>query len=95
MFDVQWVNDNPDYTVRVRVGLARSNVRTWDTKDTGFVAAHEFGHMIGLADEYVDPNCPERNPVDTGTIMYVTVNDVASRMMQRIANNIGSNVVPI
>ena len=35
---------------------------SWDTEDTGQVAAHEYGHMVGNYDEYsggaVDPNDP-------------------------------------
>jgi M6 family metalloprotease-like protein len=68
---------------------------TWDTADTGNVAAHEFGHMLDLPDEYTDTDCPARNPVNTGTVMDNNSNNVPNRMMQRIANNIGSNVVPI
>jgi M6 family metalloprotease-like protein len=68
---------------------------TWDTADTGNVAAHEFGHMLGLPDEYIDTDCPARNPVNTGTVMDNNSNNVPNRMMQRIANNIGTNVVPI
>lgn len=95
IFDVQWVNNNPHHTVRVRVGPAGSNMTTWDTADTGNVAAHEFGHMLGLPDEYIDTDCPARNPVNTGTVMDNNSNNVPNRMMQRIANNIGTNVVPI
>jgi bacillopeptidase F (M6 metalloprotease family) len=68
---------------------------TWDTQDTGAVAAHEFGHMLGLVDEYSDSNCPGRSPVNTGTIMDNNSNVVPDRMMTRFANNIGSNVVAI
>ena len=44
------------YQVRVRPGISQGNPRTtmtlWDTADTGRVAAHEYGHMIGDYDEY-------------------------------------------
>lgn len=94
-FEVQWVTTNQHHTVRVRTGPARSNMITWDTLDTGGVAAHEFGHMLGLVDEYVDANCPGRSPVNTGTVMDNNSNNVPARMMTRFASNIGSNVVAI
>ena len=95
IFDVQWVNNNPHHTVNVIVGPARSNSGTWDTLDTGNIAAHEFGHLIGLPDEYTDSRCPARNPVNTGTVMDNNSNNVPRRMMQTIASNIRSSVVPI
>ena len=67
--DVQWVNNNPHHTVRVRPGPAQTNMTTWDTSDSGAVAAHEFGHMLGSPDEYVSAVCPQRCPVATGTVM--------------------------
>jgi len=94
-FDVQWVNTNQHHTVRVRPGPAGTNMTTWDTMDTGAVAAHEYGHMHGLVDEYVDGRCPGRSPVSTGTVMDNNSNNVPARMMTRFANNIGSNVVTI
>ena len=95
VFEVLWVAAGQHHAVRVRPGPARSNMLTWDTDDTGQVAAHEFGHMFGLLDEYVDDTCPNRSPVGTGTIMDNNSTNVPARMMQRFANNIGSNVVTI
>jgi bacillopeptidase F (M6 metalloprotease family) len=68
---------------------------TWDTSDTGAVAAHEFGHMQGNPDEYTDAACPARNPVNTGTIMDNNSATIPDRMMTRFADNIGSTVVNI
>jgi hypothetical protein len=78
-FDVIWTNVNPHHTVRVRVGPGTSNSALWDTEDTGAVAAHEFGHLIGYPDEYASPQCPARNPVSTGTVM-----DDNAGMVQRL-----------
>jgi hypothetical protein len=91
--EVQWVTTNQHHTVRVRQGPERSNMTTWDTADTGAVAAHESGHMLGNPDEYTDASCPGRNPVNTGTVMHNNSNNVPARLMTRFANNIGSNVV--
>jgi hypothetical protein len=92
-FDVQWVTNNPHHMVRVQTGPARSNMTLWDTMDTGNVAAHEFGHMHGNPDEYTDAACPGRNPVNTGTVMDNNSNNLPQRLMQRLADNVGSNVV--
>ncbi|WP_328868666.1 immune inhibitor A [Streptomyces sp. NBC_00287] len=94
-FEVQWVTASPHHTVRVQTGPARSNVTTWDTADTGGVAAHEFGHMLGHPDEYTDSNCPTRNPVNTGTVMDNNSANVPQRLMTRFADNVGSSVVAI
>ena len=72
---------------------AQTNMTLWDTLDTGDVAAHEFGHMHGNPDEYTDAACPNRNPVNTGTVMDNNSNNVPQRLMQRLADNVGSNVV--
>jgi hypothetical protein len=94
-FEVQWVNHDEHHDVRIRLGPESSNVITWDTEDTGAVAAHEFGHMIGLGDEDYDPSCPDRDPVNTGTIMDDKSNVIPARMMQRFAENLDSSIVTI
>ena len=68
-FSVEWVASNEHHTVNVHVGPARSDMTNWDTMDTGDVASHEFGHMLGHPDEYGDGACPNRSPVNTGTVM--------------------------
>lgn len=68
-FQVEWVTDNPHLTVRVKEGGGRSNLSLWHTDDSGNVASHEFGHLLGHPDEYPDATCPSRSPVNTGTVM--------------------------
>jgi hypothetical protein len=95
-FDVQWVGSNEHHAVRVQPGPARSNMGTWDTQDTGAVAAHEFGHMIGNPDEYSEPDrCPNRNPVSTGTIMDNNSNTIPARLLDRVAANVQSSVIAL
>lgn len=68
-FRVEWVDSGEHHRVRVQEGPARSNMTTWDTMDSGDVASHEFGHMLGHPDEYQTRTCPDRSPVNTGTVM--------------------------
>ena len=92
-FDVQWVGSGAHHVVRVQSGPGRSNMRLWDTSDTGNVAAHEFGHMLGHPDEYADAACPARNPVNTGTVMADNTESVA-RHYNRIAGFHGAGHSP-
>jgi len=91
-FDVQWVGSNEHHEVRIRPGPARSNMGTWDTNDTGAVAAHEFGHMIGHPDEYTDSNCPDRSPVNTGIVMDNNSANVPSRLLDPFAVRLGTGL---
>ena len=63
--------------------------------DTGAVAAHEYGHMLGNQDEYTDGNCPGRSPVNKGIVMDNNSDIVPARLVQRFADNVRSNVVGI
>ena len=92
--DVQWVSSNAHHVVAVQPGPARSNMTQWDTSDTGDVAAHEFGHMVGHPDEYVDATCPARSPVGTGTVMDDNTETVA-RLYSRLAGFHGSGHAPV
>jgi hypothetical protein len=93
-FEVLWVNNSPHHTVRVRQGPARSNMTTWDTNDSGDVASHEFGHMIGLVDEYADAACPSRSPVNTGTVMDDNT-EVVERHVEHLCELLNENAVPL
>ena len=66
---VEWVTTNEHHRVRVRQGPGQTNMTLWDTSDSGDVASHEFGHMLGHPDEYSSSACPNRSPVNTGTVM--------------------------
>ena len=62
VFNVDWLstNDGADHTVNVNEGNGNVNLTQWYTgrpsgysyNRQGVIAAHEFGHMIGLFDEY-------------------------------------------
>jgi hypothetical protein len=96
IFEVQWTANNPHHTVQVVVGPSRSNMGKWDTMDSGAVASHEFGHMLGLLDEYSAPTeCAMRNPINTGTIMDNNSSCFPSRLTTQFASNLGSQVVGI
>jgi len=88
VFQVLWTSTNPHHQVRVRRGPMRSNQTTWDTEDTGDVASHEFGHMLGHPDEYADSTCPARNPVNTGTVMDDNT-EVVQRLCQKFCTQLG------
>ncbi|MEQ9459999.1 MAG: hypothetical protein RIG82_03495 [Phycisphaeraceae bacterium] len=68
--EVNWVD--PHHTVRVRPGPATSTSNTWDTKDNGNVAAHEFGHLFGLFDEYAGGALDGDMTLDGTSIMGVS-----------------------
>ena len=92
-FRVHWVTSDPHHVVKVHTGSGRSNETNWYTTDPGNVAAHEFGHMLGLPDEYVDDaQCPGRSPVGTGTIMDNTSNFIPQRLVQWVPDAIGSSL---
>jgi hypothetical protein len=42
-----------DQSVKVSPAFGRANALNWFVGDTGQVNAHEFGHLLGLYDEYI------------------------------------------
>lgn len=93
-FKVHWVTAYPHHVVAVHLGSAPPNMTTnesnWYSADAGSTAAHEFGHMLGLPDEYALSNCADRAPVGTGTVMDANTNIIPQRLVQWIADEIGS-----
>ena len=89
-FEVQFVTSGEHHQVRVVQGSGATDMGIWHTVDSGNTAAHEFGHMMGNNDEYTSTACPSRNPVSTGTIMDNNSNNVPLRMLQPLADQLGS-----
>jgi peptidoglycan hydrolase-like protein with peptidoglycan-binding domain len=54
VFEAQQVTSGEDNMVRLRSGNGRSDAANWyiGDPDLGQTASHEFGHMVGLEDEY-------------------------------------------
>lgn len=79
LFDVNFVNGEADHDVDIIDGFGHTNKTTWyletewDDAYQGLIAAHEFGHMLGLYDEYlggaVDPDSPPLSNCDSFKLM--------------------------
>jgi hypothetical protein len=95
MFDVQWVTSNAHHVVAVHRGPGRADMLNWFHDDIGDDAAHEFGHMLGNHDEYPDPACPNRSPVNTGTVMAVVSGPVVQRQVDFLCTAIGDGTVTL
>ncbi|MCC6983768.1 MAG: hypothetical protein IT535_10900 [Bauldia sp.] len=89
---VQWVETGQHLTVRVKRGAGRSNLSLWHSDDGGRTAAHEVGHLLGHPDEYEDPNCPTRDPVNTNTLMH-NLTDIAQRHCNGFCNRLGEGII--
>lgn len=93
---VYWAPSGADHAVNVHVAppTFREDEKNWYDKTSGWTAAHEFGHMLGLLDEYVDAAlCPDRGTTNTGTIMSATGSTfVPDRLVQWVADEIRSTL---
>jgi hypothetical protein len=88
-FEVVFTDNDPHHKVDVRsVDIPPTNMTNWDTLDSGAVAAHEYGHMIGKFDEYADAEVPGREHVLTGTIMDTTFSTFSPRQFTRFVRDI-------
>ena len=52
LFDPIFTDDDNHTSVNVHAGSGREDSSNWYLNTTGDTAAHEFGHLIGLEDEY-------------------------------------------
>jgi hypothetical protein len=92
-FEVQWVTSGAHLQVRVAKGSGRSNLGLWYTDDSGDVASHEFGHLLGHPDEYSDADCPDRSPVNTGTVMDDNT-EVVERLCRPFCDRLSQDTTP-
>ena len=93
-FRVQWVTEGEHHAVSVRQGPAQSDMTNWDTSDTGDVASHEYGHMLGHPDEYTSATCPNRSPVATGTVI-VNNTEVVERLCRPFCDRLGQPIYTV
>ena len=93
-FDVQWVTASAHHAVRVQPGPAGSNITLWDTLGhRGRCRARVRPHARASRRVPLAPPALRRNPVNSGTVMDNNSNTVPQRLMQRFADNVGSNIV--
>lgn len=80
LFNIDWVDIGYDYSVTVRNGTGRWNMLNWYTVGaSGWgdsyqeeAAAHEYGHMFSLWDEYKGGAVnPLTGLINTGGIMHI------------------------
>ncbi len=70
--DVQWVESGEDNRMHVRRGSGRENSGTLFTSTDKWTAIHEFGHLLGLDDEYQDRKDPARLIGESNSIMRIS-----------------------
>ena len=57
---ITYVDSEEHLLIDLYSGNRRNNLSTWSTERPVSTRAHELGHQLGLKDEYVDPNVPDR-----------------------------------
>jgi hypothetical protein len=89
VFEVQWFGSpGPGrHTVKVKPGLERCNLGTLyaDKKNIEDIATHEFGHAIGLPDEYAENTCPGRQVTTPVSVMCDPPGNPEPRHFDRFA----------
>jgi hypothetical protein len=58
-----------DQNVLVNTGNGRADLTHWYLDNSGLVAGHEFGHMLGLFDEYIGGATDPENPIISEDLM--------------------------
>lgn len=83
VFDPQSVTSEPDNVVEIKPGNGRSDAANWfaDDPDSDNTAAHEFGHMIGLEDEYQRTHTDYKRLVGEEPAEGETTNPVAPEVI--------------
>ena len=70
MIDVSFKGTQYHHDVIVRPGGGRSDELNWNLLDSSAIAAHEFGHMLGVFDEYRrGATAPQSGIIDSTSIM--------------------------
>jgi hypothetical protein len=109
-FDVEWlppgggplphrpydrVNNVPGHhVVRVTKAPGRATLDVWALDTSDEVAAHEFGHLLGLADEYEEE---PHFPIPTGpeTLMRVPWGRVDARLVEHLCAPMCSQIASV
>jgi len=86
---------NCDQTVRIHRGFGHENMLHWYETTDSETAAHEFGHLIGNRDEYVDAGAGPGRMIDNGSVMGNVRGATRDRHYTRICDIFGRVVQPV
>ena len=105
LFNVDWVSDDFDQIVTIHKGDTEVfNMSNWNTVDANGwgdsfqeeVAAHEFGHMFGLWDEYEGGAVnPITNLIGTGGLMETLNGDTLDPYYDNILGWYQKKITPV